>query len=68
MLIELHYKIARIFNSVASKGDHIQELILGLQQPQEKPGKSKGAPENLTTIILLTLLRNWYGRKNMGSS
>lgn len=51
-LIELHYKIARIFNSVASKGDHIEELILGLQRPQEKPGKSKGAPENLTTIIL----------------
>ena len=57
---EIRHKIAKIFNSVASKIDHAGELILGLLKPLQKPGKSKGPPKNLRPIILLPVLRKLF--------
>ena len=54
---ELHKEIATIFNKVAETGEPVTELVLGLLRPLQKPGKSKGPPENLRPIILLSVLR-----------
>ena len=54
---ELHKEIATIFNKVAETGEPVTELVLGLLWPLQKLGKSKGLPENLRPIILLSVLR-----------
>ena len=54
---ELHKEIATIFNKVAETGEPVTELVLGLLRPLQKPGKSKGPPESLRPIILLSVLR-----------
>ena len=49
--IEIHQEIAKIFNSVAETGEKVTELMLGILRPLQKPGKSKGPPENLIDLL-----------------
>ena len=53
----IHKEIANIFNITAETGDVPTAMIHGLLCPLQKPGKSKGPPENLRPIILLSILR-----------
>ena len=70
--IEIHKEIADIFNKVAETGENINELILGILRPLQKPGKEKGPVINLRPIILLSvpdkiLTIYIYDKKNMES-
>ena len=49
--------IADILNHVARTGEFPEDLKKGILIPLQKPGKSKGPPENLRPIILLSALR-----------
>ena len=53
----LHTHIAYLLNLIAETGNYPDEIKLGLLTPIQKPGKSKGPPENLRPIILLSTLR-----------
>ena len=55
--IELHEKIAEIFNRISETGEFVVELVLGLLRPLQKPGKKKGPTGILRPIILLSVLR-----------
>ena len=48
--------IADILNHVARTGEFPEDLKKGVLIPLQKPGKSKGPPENLRPIILLSAL------------
>ena len=49
--------IANILNNVAETGQFPVEIKQGILTPIQKPGKSKGPPENLRPVILLSTLR-----------
>ncbi len=51
-LTEFHEEIANIKNR-----EDIKELLLGLLEPIQKPGKPKGPTKNLRPIILLSTIR-----------
>ena len=53
----VHQLIADIYNKTAETGEFPEELIAGILTPLQKPGKTKGPPENLRPIILLSVLR-----------
>ena len=54
---EVHNIIASIYNDIACKGDCPKEITQGLICALQKPGKTKGPPQNLRPIILLSVLR-----------
>ena len=54
---EVFDKISKIYNQVAITGEYPKELTQGLLCALQKPGKSKGPPQNLRPIILLSVLR-----------
>ena len=53
----VHKLIADIYNETARSGNYPEELVAGILTPLQKPGKTKGPPENLRLIILLSILR-----------
>ena len=53
----IHENIAKICNIIAESGKYPKELIHGLLCALQKAGKSKGPPEHLRPIILLSTLR-----------
>ena len=54
---EIHNEIANIFDTLASTGEKLQELILGVLRALQKPGKERGPAKNLRPIILLSIIR-----------
>ena len=52
-----HKHIATILNTIAETGELPIEITQGILTPLQKPGKTKGPPENLRPIILLSTLR-----------
>lgn len=52
-----HQHIANILNKIAETGEYPNEIKQGLLTPIQKPGKSKGPPENLRPLIPLSTLR-----------
>ena len=54
---EIHNEIVNIFNILASTGEELQELILGILRPLQEPGKEKDPTINLRPIILLSIIR-----------
>ena len=55
--MELLEQIADILNTTTNTEEELQELVVGLLRPLQKPGKKKGPAENLRPIILLSVLR-----------
>ena len=55
--IEILQQIAEILNTTTNTEEELQELVVGLLRPLQKPGKKKGPAENLRPIILLSVLR-----------
>ena len=53
----IHEVIADIFNEIAEKGNDVEELIIGILNPLQKPNKKQGPPAQLRPIILLSILR-----------
>ena len=53
----VHEKIAAIYNSIAAKGKHPNEITYGILRALQKPGKPKGPTSNLRSIIILSVLR-----------
>ena len=53
----VHQDIANLLNEVAETGTYLQELKHGLILPIQKPGKQKGKVENITPVILLSILQ-----------
>ena len=53
----IHEVIADIFNEIAEKGNDVEELIIGILNPLQKPNKKQGPPAHLRPIILLSILR-----------
>ena len=53
----IHETIATIYNDIASKDECPKEITQGLLCAIQKPGKTKGPPQNLRPIILLSVLR-----------
>ena len=49
--------IAEIYNETAETGVGSMELILGILNALQKPGKQKGPIPNLRSFILLSMLR-----------
>ena len=54
---EIHEMIASIYNDMAGKGECPKEMTQGLLCAIQKPGKTKGPPQNLRPIILLSVIR-----------
>ena len=54
---EIHQIMADIYNKAAETGEFPEELVAGILTPLQKPGKTRGPPENLRPIILLSVLR-----------
>jgi hypothetical protein len=54
---EIHEMIASIYNDMASKGECPKEMTQGLLCAIQKSGKTKDPPQNLRTIILLSVIR-----------
>ena len=54
---EIHNEIANIFNTLASTGEELQGLILGILRPLQKPGKEKGPTKTSRPIISLSIIR-----------
>ena len=55
--MEILEQIADILNTTTNTEEELQELVVGLLRPLQKPGKKKGPAENLRPIILLSVLR-----------
>ena len=55
--IEILQEIAEILNTTTNTEEELQELVVGLLRPLQKPGKKKGPAENLRPIILLSVIR-----------
>ena len=53
----IHEVIADIFMEIAEKGNDVEELIIGILNPLQKPNKKQGPPAHLRSIILLSILR-----------
>jgi hypothetical protein len=49
-------EIAIILNEIAKTGDHPKEIIQGILNALQKPGKARGPTSNLRPIILLSML------------
>ena len=49
--------IAEIYNQTACTGEYPKEITQGILHAIQKPGKTKGPPQNLRPIILLSVLR-----------
>ena len=54
---EILEEIAVLLNNVAETGNYPKEIKTGHLTPLQKPGKTKGPPENLRPVILLSTLR-----------
>ena len=50
-------EISIIFNEIAKTGEYPKELVQGILNPIQKPGKTKGPVGNLRPIILLSMVR-----------
>ena len=55
--IEVHHKIAEIFNRTAETGKNPKELEIGILTPLPKPNKKPGPRDHLRPVILLSVLR-----------
>ena len=53
----LHGEIAKIINNTINNGTCPNEIRLGTLIPLQKPGKSRGSPENCRPIIIMSVLR-----------
>ena len=53
----LHGEIAKIINNTLNNGTCPKEIRLGILIPLQKPGKTRGPPENCRPIIIMSVLR-----------
>lgn len=53
----LYEQIAKIYCNIFETGEHLNEITRVILRPLQKPGKPKGPPLNLRSIILLSILR-----------